>query len=68
MEWGTPGGVLEDGWCNRSLQRAATDESPVRALAFGVSLPQAPLGRVPSVALNNLSVIRRQETEVVTLT
>lgn len=51
MESGTPGRVLEDGWCNRALQRAGADESPVRALAFGVSLPQALLGRVPSVAI-----------------
>jgi uncharacterized protein (DUF1501 family) len=65
MESGTPGvKSTEDGWLNRALQaedaRGRCDHhhcehSAFRALALGADVPLTLAGRIPAIALNNLS-------------
>ena len=58
MESGTPGRkATVDGWLNRALQAEAFEAkpSPFRAVALGTQLPRTLQGRVPAVAMANLS-------------
>ncbi len=60
MESGTPGvKSTEDGWLNRALQSEDLlrhqEHSAFRALALGANVPRTLAGRVPAIALNNVS-------------
>ncbi len=60
MESGTPGvKATEDGWLNRALQaegeRSATNPSPFRAVALTMQMPRSLEGKVPAVAMKELS-------------
>ncbi len=60
MESGTPGvKATEDGWMNRALQSEGElrkgNTSPFRAVALAAQMPRSLEGKVPAVAINNLS-------------
>jgi len=58
MESGTPGVKnTEDGWLNRALQNEvlAGKPSAFRAVALGTQVPRMLQGKVPAIAVNNLS-------------
>jgi uncharacterized protein (DUF1501 family) len=58
MESGTPGvKATEDGWLNRSLHGASSDDtkSPFRAIALSASLPRILSGSEPATAVSNIS-------------
>ena len=60
MESGTPGvKSTADGWLNRALQsedqRHAREHTAFRALALGAQLPRTLAGKVPALALPNVS-------------
>ena len=58
MESGTPGvKVTEDGWLNRALAAEKLDDKPsaFRAVALGTQVPRTLQGKIPAIALNNLS-------------
>jgi uncharacterized protein (DUF1501 family) len=58
MESGTPGvKSTQDGWLNRALQVEAMNgkASPFRAVALGAEVPRTLEGRVPAVAVANLT-------------
>jgi uncharacterized protein (DUF1501 family) len=60
MESGTPGTKnTEDGWLNRALQaedlRHAREHTAFRALALGAEVPRTLAGKIPAIALNNVS-------------
>ena len=58
MESGTPGvKVTQDGWLNRALlaEPAEAKPSAFRAVALGTQVPRTLQGKVPAIALNNLS-------------
>ncbi len=58
MESGTPGvKSTTDGWLNRALQvEPKTDKSSAfRAVALGTQVPRTLQGKVPAIAVNNLS-------------
>ena len=58
MESGTPGyKATPDGWLNRALQaeQVSGKRSPFRAVALGTQVPRTLQGKVPAVAVANLS-------------
>jgi uncharacterized protein (DUF1501 family) len=56
MESGTPGiKATEDGWLNRALHSASSDQSAFRAIALGPSMPRILSGSQPAVAINNIN-------------
>jgi len=58
MESGTPGvRATDDGWLNRSLRNLppARQNSPLRAIALGPSLPRILSGSQSAVAMNNIN-------------
>jgi uncharacterized protein (DUF1501 family) len=60
MESGTPGvKFTEDGWLNRALQeedlRHQQEHTAFRALALGSQVPRTLAGKIPAIALSNLS-------------
>jgi len=58
MESGTPGvKATSDGWLNRALQeeKLLKTSSPFRAVALGPQVPRTLEGKVPAVAVSNLS-------------
>src|ERR1700685_203657 len=57
MESGTPGvKVTSDGWLNRMLQaEPPANETPLRAVALGSSLPRILSGKASAVAVSNLN-------------
>jgi uncharacterized protein (DUF1501 family) len=60
MELGTPGvKTTSDGWLNRALQaedlRHAREHTAFRALALGAQVPRTLAGKIPSIALPNVS-------------
>jgi uncharacterized protein (DUF1501 family) len=61
MESGTPGvKVTEDGWLNRALQsedltKPRRGDAAFRAVALGSQVPRTLQGRIPAVAVNNIS-------------
>jgi uncharacterized protein (DUF1501 family) len=58
MESGTPGvKVTEDGWLNRALQAEALTgkASAFRAVALGTQVPRTLQGKLPTIAVNNLT-------------
>src|SRR6202043_3953404 len=58
MESGTPGvKVTQDGWLNRALQTEPLTEKPsaFRAVALGTQVPRTLQGKVPAIAVSNLS-------------
>jgi uncharacterized protein (DUF1501 family) len=60
MESGTPGVKnTGDGWLNRALQaedpRGASAHTAFRALALGAEVPRTLAGKIPAIALSNLS-------------
>jgi uncharacterized protein (DUF1501 family) len=60
MESGTPGvKSTEDGWLNRALQsedlRHQQEHTAFRALALGSSVPRTLAGKIPAIALSNVS-------------
>jgi uncharacterized protein (DUF1501 family) len=60
MESGTPGiKSTEDGWLNRALQaedlRHMREHTAFRALALGAEVPRTLAGKIPAIALNNVS-------------
>jgi uncharacterized protein (DUF1501 family) len=58
MESGTPGvKVTADGWLNRALQAEVVSgtPSPFRAVALGTQVPRTLQGKVPAVAVANLT-------------
>lgn len=60
MESGTPGlKSTDDGWLNRALGLDPNaGASPMRAVAMSAQVPMTLQGRVPAVAINNLSAFR----------
>ncbi|HXE31770.1 MAG TPA: DUF1501 domain-containing protein [Terriglobales bacterium] len=60
MESGTPGlKSTDDGWLNRALSLDPNaGASPMRAVAMSAQVPMTLQGRVPAVAINNLSAFR----------
>ncbi len=62
MESGTPGvKVTQDGWLNRALQNAPASlqetgkPSAFRAVALGTQVPRTLQGKIPAIAVANLS-------------
>ncbi len=58
MESGTPGvKATTDGWLNRALstEHLSTKLSAFRAVALGSQVPRTLQGKLPAIALNNLS-------------
>jgi uncharacterized protein (DUF1501 family) len=58
MESGTPGiKVTQDGWLNRALQNEPEKGKPsaFRAVALGTQVPRTLQGKVPAIAVANLS-------------
>jgi uncharacterized protein (DUF1501 family) len=58
MESGTPGvKTTEDGWLNRALQNGPPEGKPTafRAVALGSQVPRTLQGKLPAIAINNLS-------------
>lgn len=59
MESGTPGvRSTPDGWLNRALQSEdlrGAKPTPFRAVALGTQVPRTLQGKIPAVAINNLS-------------
>jgi uncharacterized protein (DUF1501 family) len=60
MESGTPGlKFTEDGWLNRALQeedlRHQQEHTAFRAVALGSQVPRTLAGKIPAIALSNLS-------------
>jgi uncharacterized protein (DUF1501 family) len=60
MESGTPGvKFTEDGWLNRALQeedlRHNQEHTAFRAVALGSQVPRTLAGKIPAIALSNLS-------------
>jgi uncharacterized protein (DUF1501 family) len=58
MESGTPGvKVTQDGWLNRALQAETLDGKPTafRAVALGTQVPRTLQGKIPAIAVANLS-------------
>jgi uncharacterized protein (DUF1501 family) len=57
MEAGTPGNKgTRDGWLNRVLQgMSAKDASPFRSVSMTAQLPRTLYGKIPSIAMTNLS-------------
>ncbi len=58
MESGTPGvKATQDGWLNRALQveQETGKPSAFRAVALGTQVPRTLQGKVPAIAVNNLS-------------
>jgi uncharacterized protein (DUF1501 family) len=58
MESGTPGiKATEDGWLNRALrvEQFTGQASPFRAVALGTQVPRTLQGKVPAIAVNNLT-------------
>jgi uncharacterized protein (DUF1501 family) len=58
MESGTPGvKATPDGWLNRALQdeRMAAPQSEFRAVALGMEVPRTLEGKVPAIAVSNVT-------------
>lgn len=56
LETGTPGVKgTKTGWVNRALALRGDGRSPLRAIAVGKTLPRALYGRVPAIAVDELS-------------
>src|SRR5579859_935131 len=63
MESGTPGMKnTEDGWLNRALQsedlRMREPRTAFRAVALGADVPRTLAGKVPAIALSNVSTFQ----------
>lgn len=68
LETGTPGlKGTKTGWVNRALALRGDGKSLLRAIAVGKTLPRALYGRVPAIAVDDLSTfglrVARRETE-----
>jgi len=58
MDRGTPGEkTTADGWLNRYLQSAMPSSDPLRAVAFGSSLPASLEGPSPALAMSDLAAL-----------
>ena len=60
MESGTPGvKSTDDGWLNRALEvedlRHRQDHTAFRALALGADVPRTLAGKIPAIAISNVS-------------
>lgn len=60
MESGTPG-MKRDGWMNRAIGAPRADDSPLRAIAAGATLPRTLQGDREAIAVGNLEQFRAGE-------